>query len=89
MAEKVGLSAGTVLRIWRKHALQPYRVDTFKFSTDPDLTTKLADVIGLERAITAYMEPWNDSPKPFTWTKTPVQVLWRIRRKNRDATRDT
>lgn len=37
-------------------------------------------VSALERAITAYMDTWNDSPKPFTWTKTPAQVLWRIRR---------
>ena len=38
-------------RIWQKYGLQPHRVQTFKFSTDPDFTTKLADIVGL------YLDP--------------------------------
>ena len=34
-------------RIWRAHALQPHRVTTFKFTTDPDAEAKIHDVVGL------------------------------------------
>jgi len=35
LAKEMGLSFMTVHRIWRKYGLQPHRVETFKFSTDP------------------------------------------------------
>ena len=47
MAEKVGVSPSTVLRIWRDHGVQPHRTRTFKYSTDPELSAKVVDVIGL------------------------------------------
>ncbi len=36
-----------VARIWRKWGLQPWRRETFKFSTDPELEAKIRDVVGL------------------------------------------
>jgi hypothetical protein len=36
-----------VARIWRKWKLQPWRVETFTFSTDPGLDAKVRDVVGL------------------------------------------
>jgi hypothetical protein len=36
-----------VLRTWRHHRVQPWRVETFKFSTDPELVAKVTDVVGL------------------------------------------
>jgi transposase len=47
LAEKVGVSHTTVHRIWRAHALQPHRTETFKFTTDPDAELKIHDVVGL------------------------------------------
>ena len=47
LAKKVGVGHMTVHRIWKKYGLQPHRVETFKFSTDPDFDTKLADIVGL------------------------------------------
>ena len=47
LAKEVGLSAATVHRIWQKYGLQPHRVDTFKFSQDPEFDSKLADIVGL------------------------------------------
>jgi transposase len=35
LARKVGLSRETVRRIWKTHALQPHRSQTFKFTNDP------------------------------------------------------
>lgn len=51
-----GVGKDTVARIWRARKLRPWRVDTFKLSTDPAFEDKLVDVVGLyvdppERAV--------------------------------------
>jgi transposase len=61
LAKAVGLSRASVHRIWQKYGLQPQRVETFKFSTDPDFERKLTDVVGLyldppERALVLCMD---------------------------------
>lgn len=47
LAAELGVSHMTIHRVWRKHGLQPHRVETFKFSADPDFDRKMADVVGL------------------------------------------
>ena len=47
MAERLGISFASVARIWRKWGIQPHRVETFKFSTDPQFVAKVVDVAGL------------------------------------------
>jgi transposase len=51
LAKAVGLSSATVHRMWQKYGLQPHRVQTFKFSRDPQFDSKLADIVGL------YLDP--------------------------------
>jgi transposase len=56
MAARHGIGKDTVARIWRDHELKPWKVDTFKISTDPRFEEKLVDVVGLylnppERAV--------------------------------------
>ncbi|HTU70810.1 MAG TPA: IS630 family transposase [Candidatus Baltobacteraceae bacterium] len=56
MAAETGLSRAAIHRIWQTFGLQPYRVETFKLSTDPLFVEKVRDVVGLymappERAI--------------------------------------
>jgi transposase-like protein len=56
MAARHGIGKDTVARIWRKHDLTPWRIETFKVSNDPDFEKKLIDVVGLylnppERAV--------------------------------------
>jgi hypothetical protein len=51
MAERMGTSKDTVARIWKDHGLKPWKLDTFKISTDPGFEAKLVDVVGL------YMNP--------------------------------
>ena len=46
-----GVGKDTVARIWRARNLRPWRVNTFKLSTDPDFEAKLIDVVGL------YLDP--------------------------------
>jgi transposase len=47
LAQQLGVSDFTVSTTWKKWGLQPWRVQTFKFSTDPELETKIRDVVGL------------------------------------------
>jgi transposase len=51
MASSQKVSPATVLRIWKRHKLQPHRVESFKFSNDPDFAPKVRDIVGL------YMNP--------------------------------
>jgi transposase len=71
LAEYVGVSHMTVHRIWRAHALQPHRVETFKFSTDPDAETKIYDVVGL------YLRPPTNAVVLSVDEKTQIQALSR------------
>ena len=47
MAASQQVSPATVQRIWRKHRLQPHRLESFKFSTDPEFAPKVRDIVGL------------------------------------------
>jgi transposase len=69
LAKEVGLSSATVHRIWQKYGLQPHRVKRFKFSTDPDFDSKLADVIGL------YLDPPERALVLCVDEKSQIQAL--------------
>ena len=47
LAAEVGVGKDTVVRIWSDHQLQPWRVDAFKISNDPEFEQKLVDVVGV------------------------------------------
>ena len=47
LGEQLGLSNVWVAKIWKKWGLAPWRRETFKFSTDPQLEGKIRDVVGL------------------------------------------
>ena len=47
LADQLGVSFATVARIWRRWGLKPWKAETFKFSTDPELEAKIGDVVGL------------------------------------------
>jgi transposase len=66
-----GVSHMTVHRIWRAHALQPHRVETFKFSTDPEAEAKIHDVVGL------YLQPPANAVVLSVDEKTQIQALSR------------
>jgi transposase len=69
LAAHLGISFATVARIWRKWNLQPWRVQTFKFSTDPELDSKIRDVVGL------YMNPPEKAVVLCVDEKSQVQAL--------------
>src|SRR6516165_2162945 len=47
MTKAIGISLGSVQRIWRAHKLQPHRLRTFKHSHVPRFAAKLVDIVGL------------------------------------------
>lgn len=71
IAGRVGVSHGTVHRVWQAHALQPHRVETFKFTNDPDAEAKIRDVVGL------YLNPPTNAVVLSLDEKTQIQALER------------
>ncbi len=69
LAAEVGVSHSTVHRIWKAHDLQPHRVETFKFSTDPAAEEKIHDVVGL------YLNPPANAVVLSVDEKTQSQAL--------------
>ena len=69
LADQLGVSFASVARIWRKWELQPWRVETFKFSTDPELDAKVRDVVGL------YLAPPDKAVVLSIDEKSQVQAL--------------
>ena len=47
LAGELGVGDATVARAWRRYGIKPWRRETFKFSTDPQLQAKVRDVVGL------------------------------------------
>jgi len=71
LAQRVGVSHATVHRIWRAHALQPHRVESFKFTSDPQAEAKIRDVVGL------YLNPPTNAIVLSMDEKTQIQALER------------
>jgi transposase len=69
LASQLGISFASVARIWRDWNLQPWRRETFKFSTDPELDAKVRDVVAL------YMNPPDKAVVVCIDEKTQVQAL--------------
>jgi transposase len=69
MAAAQKVSSATVQRIWKKHKLQPHRVESFKFSNDPQFARKVRDIVGL------YMNPPDKAIVLSVDEKSQIQAL--------------
>ena len=69
LGRHLGISFGQVARIWREWKLQPWRRETFKFSTDPQLEAKVRDVVGL------YLNPPTKAVVLCVDEKSQIQAL--------------
>ena len=69
MARSQRVSPATVHRIWRRHHLQPHRVESFKFSTDPAFVPKVRDIVGL------YLNPPDKALVFSVDEKSQIQAL--------------
>jgi len=69
LAVRVGVSPSTVARVWQEGRLKPHRVETFKYSRDPQLVAKVTDVVGL------YLAPPERAIVLSVDEKTQIQAL--------------
>jgi transposase len=69
LAAQLGISHVWVGKIWKRWGLQPWRSETFKFSTDPELEAKVGDVVGL------YLNPPENAVVLSVDEKSQVQAL--------------
>jgi transposase len=65
------VSHATVARLWKRWQLQPWRAETFKFSTDPELVAKVTDIVGL------YLNPPDNAIVLCVDEKSQIQALER------------
>ncbi len=69
LAARVGVDHSTVARAWREFGVKPWRAETFKFSTDPELVAKVTDVVGL------YLAPPENAIVLCVDEKSQIQAL--------------
>ena len=69
LAGQLGISHVTVTKIWKRWGLKPWKLQTFKFSTDPELEAKVRDVVGL------YLDPPEKAVVLSIDEKSQIQAL--------------
>src|SRR4051794_18608947 len=69
--EGTSISHTTIARIWHRFGIQPWRAQTFKFSTDPQLEAKIRDVVSL------YLHPPEKAVVLCVDEKRQIQALQR------------
>ncbi|KAB1640292.1 IS630 family transposase [Gulosibacter chungangensis] len=69
LADRLGIGNATVARAWREYGVQPWKSETFKFSTDPELVGKVTDVVGL------YLAPPENAIVLCVDEKSQIQAL--------------
>jgi transposase-like protein/transposase len=69
LGKHLGIGDATVARAWRKYHVKPWRRETFKFSTDPELEAKVRDVVGL------YLNPPEKAVVLCVDEKSQIQAL--------------
>ena len=74
LARQLGISDATAAKAWRDYRVQPWRAETFKFSTDPELVAKVVDVVGL------YLVPPQNAVVLCVDEKSQIQALDRTQK---------
>ena len=69
LGRHLGVGDATVARAWRRYGVKPWRRETFKFSTDPELEAKVRDVVGL------YLNPPENAIVLCVDEKSQIQAL--------------
>jgi len=74
LAARLKVSHVTVAQAWKDYGIKPWRAETFKFSTDPELVAKVTEVIGL------YLAPPENAIVLCVDEKSQVQALDRTQK---------
>src|SRR3954447_15923988 len=69
LAERLGTSHVTIAAAWKRYGVRPWKAETFKFSTDPELEAKVTDVVGL------YLAPPENAIVLCVDEKSQIQAL--------------
>ena len=69
LAAQLGISNVAVAKVWRDWGLQPWRRQSFKFSTDPELDAKVRDIVAL------YLNPPEKAVVVCVDEKSQIQAL--------------
>ena len=69
LARHLGIADATVAKAWREYRVQPWRAESFRFSTDPELVGKVTDVVGL------YLDPPENAVVLCVDEKSQIQAL--------------
>ena len=69
LAKKLAVHHMMVQRVWKKHGIQPHRIERYMASNDPDFEKKAADIIGL------YLKPPQHAVVLSLDEKTAIQAL--------------
>ena len=75
LAARLKVSASTVVTAWRAYGIKPWRAESFRFSTDPELVGKVTDICGL------YLAPPENAIVLCVDEKSQIQALvsiWRL-----------
>jgi transposase len=74
LAQRLGISHVTIGAAWKRYGVKPWRAETFKFSTDPELEAKVVDIIGL------YLAPPENAIVLCVDEKSQIQALNRTQK---------
>jgi transposase len=74
LAAELKVNHVTISQAWRQFGVRPWKAETFKFSTDPELAAKITDVIGL------YLNPPENAIVLCVDEKSQIQALNRTQK---------
>jgi transposase len=69
LADRLKVSPSAVQRAWRAYGVKPWKAESFRFSTDPELVGKVTDICGL------YLAPPENAIVLCVDEKSQIQAL--------------
>ena len=74
LAARLKVNHVTITKAWKAFGVKPWKAETFKFSTDPELVAKVTDIIGL------YLAPPENAVVLCVDEKSQIQALDRTQK---------
>ena len=69
LADRLKISNTSIARAWRAYGIKPWKAESFRFSTDPELVGKVTDICGL------YLAPPENAIVLCVDEKSQIQAL--------------
>ncbi len=69
LAARLKVSPSAIQRAWRSYGVKPWKAESFRFSTDPELVAKVTDICGL------YLSPPENAIVLCVDEKSQIQAL--------------